>query len=942
MINRLIALFVFTLSILSNATVMFGQTVRQPLSYQELIPPAEPAIKPLIAALGPNDLNLDKIDDTLGKKLAAAKSLAQPSERAMTLSDKVRLELIFTEQITQARIDTFIAMGGVIDHIYKSVSYGWNGSISLDKVEQLPALMGKTLAAVVAEHKAELHLKEATQNGRVRPVWVPGFAGSSSGFSGNSEITIAVIDSGVDDSHTDLSGRNEFWYDYTTDTEASPRDIIQHGSHVTGIALGTGAAIGASPAHVHFTDSGNWSSYAAGYYSPSPIHLSAGSISWTTIGTWVGGGTTFVRHRSSSDGSSTYSTFGSISGISPQTLTSDFTAASGTHYTGTVNSNGSNTYWAAAHTVTYSGVEDGYNALSGVAPSCQWAGAKVFTNSGSGSSLDIDEAVDDMVTQRVTHNIKVANMSLGIIGNPGIDTTIRAKVNTMVNNGIVAVISAGNDGPGTANTNLVDDPGRAALAITVAASNTVNELTRYTSSGFLSPGSDEDNKPDVMAPGGSDYYALILSVDSNDADAESVSFADQRSNDYYNIKGTSMASPFVAGAAALVIDAMQQSGVTWDFNSSAHPLRVKMLLLATATESNANREVSSGSNPTLGRASTPKDRFEGYGLINPDAAIEAVMLSYTGTEVSDSTNGGYYDRRAWARNASLCAGKNASLTLTVPSTADYDLYLYSGTPDLKGNPVILASSTNAGLDTDESINYTPSTTETGYLVIKRVSGNGSWTLNGTTLVDLISFSAASKEDRIELSWETGSEIDTSGFHLWRAEGEDGEYSRITNALIPSRGGPTKGAQYSYVDENVLWGETYFYKLEDIDFSGASTFHGPISVKVEGFSIALLSPGNDTYFRRTAPLTFEWADNGPDFFRLQFSSWPDFGKGTITLPVSKKGGSSWVSGNSYTPTLSEWSKVSQLGRKSKTIYWRAYSIDGSGNTIVSEPFRILMK
>jgi len=213
---------------------------------------------------------------------------------------------------------------------------------------------------------------------------------------------------------------------------------------------------------------------------------------------------------------------------------------------------------------------------------------------------------------------------------------------------------------------------------------------------------------------------------------------------------------------------------------------------------------------------------------------------------------------------------------------------------------------------------------------------------GATVVTLLSFTAAGEGSHILLEWETGSEIDTAGFHLWRAKNEDGDYSRITNSLIPSEGSLTQGSQYIYMDENVVWEETYFYMLEDINSNGESTFHGPISVKAESLCITLLSPGNDTSFRRTPPLTFQWADNGLSFFRLQFSSRSDFGGGTITLPISKKGGSSWVSGNAYTPTTSEWSKVYQLGRNKKVIYWRVYSADGSGNTIVSGTFRLLMK
>jgi hypothetical protein len=56
--------------------------------------------------------------------------------------------------------------------------------------------------------------------------------------------------------------------------------------------------------------------------------------------------------------------------------------------------------------------------------------------------------------------------------------------------------------------------------MSVTASNDINELTTYPNSGFLSPGPDEDNKPDLMAPGGSNFQSQILSVDSNDADAD--------------------------------------------------------------------------------------------------------------------------------------------------------------------------------------------------------------------------------------------------------------------------------------------------------------------------------------------------------------------------------------------------------------------------------------
>ena len=227
--------------------------------------------------------------------------------------------------------------------------------------------------------------------------------------------------------------------------------------------------------------------------------------------------------------------------------------------------------------------------------------------------------------------------------------------------------------------------------------------------------------------------------------------ADQQANDYYNISGTSMAAPFVAGAAGLVIDAMQQAGTTWSFASSAHPLFVKMILSATATETNINRE-NGNFNPELNRNATGsgdssgwparKDHYEGFGIINPDAAVEAVLLNYSGASEMDTFPGTVTGRRAWARNMSLTAGALVDVELVVPGTGDFDIYLFSETPDAKGNPALLASSTTAGSGANESISFTPSTTETAYLVVKRVSGNGTFTFSGGVTAITVSKTAS--------------------------------------------------------------------------------------------------------------------------------------------------------------------------------------------------------
>jgi len=97
----------------------------------------------------------------------------------------------------------------------------------------------------------------------------------------------------------------------------------------------------------------------------------------------------------------------------------------------------------------------------------------------------------------------------------------------------------------------------------------------------------------------------------------------------------------------------------------------------------------------------------------------------------------------------------------------------------------------------------------------------------STVVTLTSFTTTVSDDKVELKWETASEIDNAGFHIWRAVGEgwkDGDYStvtRLTDQLIPAKG---DGASYSYIDSNVDSGVTYHYGIEDIDLKAGSTFH----------------------------------------------------------------------------------------------------------------------
>ncbi|NIR86600.1 S8 family serine peptidase, partial [Candidatus Bathyarchaeota archaeon] len=220
---------------------------------------------------------------------------------------------------------------------------------------------------------------------------------------------------------------------------------------------------------------------------------------------------------------------------------------------------------------------------------------------------------------------------------------------------------------------------------------------------------------------------MIISADSNDVDYEYSGQSDYTPNDYQQMMGTSMSTPHVSGLAALIVEAL--AGWNW---TKAEALKVKMIISMTAFEVQGGEEDNV---PPLNRGA--KDNVEGYGQICADAAIEAATMTYTVGELATDVFGSDpSDKKVWARQVSLWANNEYEFHLSVPSGADYDLYLYNGTPDAYGQPVILAKSINASVGAEEAIRYTPTLSGTRYILVKWVSGSGSFHLESTTEHDV--------------------------------------------------------------------------------------------------------------------------------------------------------------------------------------------------------------
>jgi subtilisin family serine protease len=215
-------------------------------------------------------------------------------------------------------------------------------------------------------------------------------------------------------------------------------------------------------------------------------------------------------------------------------------------------------------------------AYTGVAPNADLINLRVLNSQGVGSVSGVLGALDWVMANRQTYNIRVVNMSLGMnaIDSYRDDPVCRA-VRRLVDAGVVVVAAAGNngkDGSGTKLYGQIHSPGNEPSAITVGAVNTYGTDARDDDgmATFSSHGPTRsyytdalgvkhyDNlvKPDLVAPGNKIVAAKsvnnLLSVQHPQMDAD-VSLLPDRAMMYMN--GTSMSTPAAAGAAALLFQA---------------------------------------------------------------------------------------------------------------------------------------------------------------------------------------------------------------------------------------------------------------------------------------------------------------------------------------------------------------------------------------------------
>lgn len=263
--------------------------------------------------------------------------------------------------------------------------------------------------------------------------------------------------------------------------------------------------------------------------------------------------------------------------------------------------------WSPGHGTHVAGIALGTGGVSGLyrgaAPGAGLIDIQIFKPGFSTTDAIILQACDKVIQRHVAWNIGVVNMSFcKYVASDGTDA-ISQIVNRIVREGIVVSAAAGNLG-----SSFICPPGASDFAMTIASAYDQGTIIRSDDilSSFSSLGprmndgdgiSVDELKPDVTA-----YGENIHSAQSN------------TTSGYMDLSGTSMATPQVAGLAALLMQA--RPGID--------PLNVKHAINTTAED--------------FGPAGW--DAGFGHGIIDGFAALQLVSSPVTDLKFNVNCNSG--------------------------------------------------------------------------------------------------------------------------------------------------------------------------------------------------------------------------------------------------------------------------------------------------------------
>jgi serine protease AprX len=384
----------------------------------------------------------------------------------------------------------------------------------------------------------------------------------------------------------------------------------------------------------------------------------------------------------------------------------------GTHVTGILAGNGSQST-GSTYSYTFLGLADQVSLIN----------LRVLDVNGEGTDSEVIAAIQQAISLKSKYNIRVINLSLGrpVWESYKVDPLCQAVENAW-KAGIVVVVAAGNYGrdnnAGTNGYGTITAPGNDPYVITVGAMNSMGSSNRtlHVIASYSSKGPtlfDGIVKPDVVAPGNlivSVYFPgstlnksypqfetpLALYVDGPQTAA---------SGTYFNLSGTSMATPMVSATAALMLE--QTPSLT--------PDQVKARIMSSAFRG-------------LVQSSTAKDLVTGQ-TFNDQADIFTV-------------GAGYLDIQGALQSPNLAPATvgSALSPLAVKNSQGNISLVANGSSMLGGNSILWGTASNlwgssilwgTGSQQGESILWGTSTSISGSSILWGTSVTGESILWGT-------------------------------------------------------------------------------------------------------------------------------------------------------------------------------------------------------------------
>jgi serine protease len=293
---------------------------------------------------------------------------------------------------------------------------------------------------------------------------------------------------------------------------------------------------------------------------------------------------------------------------------------------------------------------------------------------------------------------RVLNLSLG--GSGACDTTTQNAINSARSRGAVVVVAAGNSNVNAANAS----PANCAGVITVAAVGRSGGKASYSNYGTV---------VDVAAPGGDSGGGILSTWNAGTTTPAG--------DNYGYMMGTSMATPHVAGVAALMLSKnpnLTPDEVEAKLKSSARAFPAACSGCGTGIV-DANAAVNAVT-ATVAVAAPTQNEVESNNYISSANAVAVAGTVLSGSLSSTSDNDYFV--------VQVPAGKTLSVTLTPGSAAlDYDLYAYNA-----AGAQLTQSTNGAGVSDAVSLANTASTAQARYVRVRyHAGGVGKYSLKFT-------------------------------------------------------------------------------------------------------------------------------------------------------------------------------------------------------------------